>query len=118
MMIEITNEDATAIADFLSVLASYIENDPQGAKAIATHAKAVEASLRAKLEPEPEPEDEGPVPFFIVVDFSKKDTVSWNSVGWGANRERMAAAKKAINEGKDEAEVRANLTKAGFTIVE
>jgi len=52
----------------------------------------------------------------IILDFEPDDSVTWNSVGWGKDASLMAKAKKAINMGKDPAEVVVLLNLAGFDV--
>jgi len=46
---EISKEDAKAIADMLSVLVSYIRCDEQGAQAIADHAEHLANKLKEAI---------------------------------------------------------------------
>jgi hypothetical protein len=51
-MIEISKEDATAIADLLFLLSYYIRKDSEGSKIIANHAEVLAIDLRVAKEVE------------------------------------------------------------------
>jgi hypothetical protein len=53
----------------------------------------------------------------ILIEFRTDGTVLWYSVGWKANDELMAKAKKAINDGADPTEV-VRLLSAHFEVGE
>ena len=51
----------------------------------------------------------------ILVNFDGP-TVIWHSAGWGKDKELMAAAKKAINDGEFPEDVMRRLREAGFKV--